>query len=264
MRWFWLFILTLIMPALSFSRNGNDSLTWLKKQNKEYTLYYSSSDQNLITNLEAYLDKGIRSISSFFGKNFKKHFSVYVFPNRKQLDKQWQKMWNDTSFRSECWMVASGTGDRLDIVSFNSWVTDACEHKATDSLAVQKLITHELTHVFHGQYNPTGDFTGMDDMGWLVEGLATFVSGQLDNVRIKQLKTLLEKNELPGELKKIWKGKTKYGNAASLIQYIDAKYGRKKLFNLLKFTTDKDALVYLKITETDLIKNWKIYIDKKL
>ena len=43
----------------------------------------------------------------------------------------------------------------------------------------QDLITHELVHTYHGQHNPTRDFTGMDDLGWFVEGLATYASGQM-------------------------------------------------------------------------------------
>jgi hypothetical protein len=41
--------------------------------------------------------------------------------------------------------------------------------------------------VYHGQFNPTRDFTGVDDLDWFIEGLAVFASGQLTKERLEQM-----------------------------------------------------------------------------
>src|SRR6516165_2607432 len=77
-------------------------------------------------------------------------------------------------------MVASGVADRMVILSPRVWKTQAAEHDPADAEHLRDLIAHELVHVYHGQHNPRPDFDGMDDSGWFVEGLAVYVSGQLE------------------------------------------------------------------------------------
>jgi hypothetical protein len=62
-------------------------------------------------------DKGINSVNEFFGSGFSKSFDVYVHPSRLSLDSTWQKDWQMPEFKSECWMVASGTHNKLDLIS---------------------------------------------------------------------------------------------------------------------------------------------------
>jgi len=235
-----------------------DSLQWIKKQEKLFTLYYTPADSSIIFTIEKDLATGTRSVTRFFQtKSFKKKFDVYIFPNRDELNTQWSKDWAGPGFKSACWMVASGVAHRLDILSPFCWKKEACDHNAGDADEVQKIITHELVHVFHAQHNPKPTFDGMDELSWLVEGLATYASGQLNEERINKVKAQLKQEKIPLTLTRLWTGADKYGRAGSFVQFMDKEYGRKKLIGLLKYTDNTSILQSLKTDEAALISKWR-------
>ena len=236
---------------------GDDSLLWKKSIQKGYTVYYTTDDENQLKKLNTYLESGINNIVTFFGNAFQDTFNVYIFPDRLSLDKQWQQDWGDPKFRSECWMVASGVGHRLDILSPNAWNKEACDHNANDSTEIRQVIWHELIHVFHGQNNPDHTFSYIEKLDWLVEGVATFVSGQLDEKRLQRIKQMINDDRTPSSLDNFWKGQEKYGLSGSIVAYINKAYGREKLFHLLKFTNKQEALKFLGLSEEQLLKAWK-------
>ncbi len=224
---------------------------------KNYELHYDAIDQEQATQIVHWLDQGQKDIHQFFGSDFKQDFDVYLFSERDSLDKQWQKDWNMPDFKSQCWMVASGIAHRLDILSPRIWETQACEHNSKDTITTQKLIIHELVHVFHGQHNPSPTFEHVENIDWLVEGLAVYASGQLDEERYERAKTFMQTEEGPDKLANIWKGEHKYGLAGTLAKFIDDTYGRKALIQLISLTKADDVLQTLAITEEELIKRWK-------
>jgi len=154
-------------------------------------------------------------------------------------------------------MVASGVAKRLDVLSPQRWKQEACEHNGNDSVEIQQIITHELTHVFHAQYCINHTFDGMDDLAWLLEGVATYVSGQLTDEKIKSVKEQIAAGRSPETLADFWKGKVRYQQAGSLMMYIDQKYGREKLFALLSLTSLHEMMKTLNTTEKELIAAWK-------
>jgi len=235
---------------------AGDSLNWIKKESSFFTLHYTSADTSIARNIERNIMEGNKTIGRYFGRSVSKKFDVFIFPNRNELDLQWSKDWAGAGFKSQCWMVASGVAQRFDILSPLSWKKDACDHNANDSIEIQKIITHELVHVFHAQQNSKPNFDGMDDLSWLVEGVATFVSGQLTNERLEKVKTQL-KQKTPVKLSELWTGADKYGRAGSFINFLDQKYGKEKIFKLLSFTDLASILEYLKSDETTLINEWK-------
>ena len=91
----------------------------------------------------------------------------------------------------------------------------------------------------------------------MVEGVATFVSGQLDEKRYQRIKKMVSENKNPSTLDDFWKGQEKYGLSGSMIAFIDNKYGRKKLFDLLKQTNKEAALRILAISDTQLLESWR-------
>lgn len=232
-------------------------LNWISILDKDFNLHYTPADTGLTETLKNLVRSGMHSIGLFFGESFKKSFSVFLFPDRKSLDRQWRKDWNLPEFASECWMVASGVGHRLDVLSPRVWNLEACDHNPNDTVELRRLLTHELVHVFHGQHNRIPTFEGLDDIGWFIEGLATYASGQLDSLRMAQVRDLIRQDKAPTRLKDAWTGKYKYAIAGSLIRYIDQKYGRRILKDLLKCTNQNQILKTLKISETGLLAEWK-------
>lgn len=252
--------LLLLFYSVSFARAFSgviDSIEWKELDRDKYTLHYTLADQNMIKKIDSYVQSGLDYIVDYFPHSFTNKFDVYLFPNRTLMDKQWQKEWGDSSFQSQCWMIASGVAHRLDMLSPNAWAKEACDHNADDSTKIRQLIWHELVHVFHGQFNQDHTFNYIEGLDWLVEGLATYVSGQLDEKRLQRVKQLIKENKTPLRLENFWKGQDKYGLSGSIVNYIDKTFGRTKLFALLKFTNKQDALKFLGLSEEQLVKNWK-------
>lgn len=233
---------------------------WISEKTKNYNLLYTKADKPNKKEYTKIIDKGSKSVQKFMNDSFKKNFLVCIHPNRKSLDSTWQKDWNMPGFKSECWMVASGTATRLDMISPKAWDKEACEHSYADQTKTELLIAHELFHVYHGQLNVSPDFSDVYDIDWFVEGLATYASGQCDSNRINEIKKLITDNKVPKSLNDFWKGKLKYGLSGSVVMYIDKTYDRAKLKGLLRFNKKTEILSALNTTEEKLLSDWKIFI----
>ncbi len=215
---------------------------WLTTAENKFKLEYTSADKERIETYIPIFEKGVAEVSAFFGNPFKDEFKIRVHPNRNSLDKQWQLDWNMPLFKSECWMVASGTALVLDIISPFEWKAQACEHNFDDRELSQQLITHEMVHVFHGQHNASPDFSETQGTDWFVEGLATYASGQCTKWRVKEVKASIIAGSEPKALDDFWKGKMRYGISGSLVMYIDETFGREKVNELLAFKSKSQIL----------------------
>jgi hypothetical protein len=233
---------------------------WIKEAHSLYDLSYKSKDSIDIKRYNQLFEIGILKVRDFFNAPFTKKFTIVIHPNRLSLDSTWQTDWKLPTFKSECWMVASGTAFRLDLLSPKDWKTEACEHISTDVVKTQQIITHELVHVFHGQINASPNFDNIDRLDWFIEGLATYASGQCDSLILNEVKRALIENSAPNNLDNFWNGNLKYGFSGSLVMFIDKKIGREKLKQLLKLQSKTELLYELKITEKTLMIEWEDYI----
>lgn len=233
---------------------------WITEDLKTYNLLYTSVDKSNRKEYINLIENGINSVQAFFHASFSKKFDVYIHPSRQSLDSTWQKDWAMPEFKSECWMVASGVADKLDIISPKLWDTQSCEHIYSETTHAQQLITHELVHVFHGQQNVSSDFSNVEGIDWFVEGLATYASGQCDTQRITDVKKAISNNKIPKNLDNFWSGKIKYGLSGSVLMFMDNKYGRTKIIELLPFNKKSEILSALKTTESELLLGWQNYI----
>jgi hypothetical protein len=252
-----IFIVSSVLLFISwkaFDRN------WIKEKHKYYTLWYTSIDKMNTKKYNELIEHGITSVKTFFNASYKNEFDIYIHPSRTSLDSTWQKDWNMPEFNSECWMVASGVSTKLDMISPKLWDKQACEHIYSETIHTQQLITHELVHVYHGQINVSPDFSNMEGIDWFVEGLATYASGQCDTLRIIEVKKAIADNNIPKSLDNFWTGKIKYGLSGSIVMFIDNKYGRIKLKELLPFNKKSEILSMLKTSEPELLDEWKKYI----
>jgi hypothetical protein len=59
-----------------------------------------------------------------------------------------------------------------------------------------------------------------------------------------------------------WTGNLKFGLSGSMVMYIDIKFGRTKLRELLKYNEKTETLFLPGISETELLKDWRSYFDK--
>jgi len=233
---------------------------WIVEKQNGYSLYYTTLDKQNIVEYKAYFEAGKRTVEEFFQSSYKNDFNIYIHPSRSSLDRAWQKDWNMPNFKSQCWMVASGVANKLDIISPKLWDSLACEHVYSNTNKTQNLIKHELVHVFHGQQNISPDFSDVSGIDWFVEGLATCASGQCDSIRILEVQKALLENEIPVTLKKFWTGNLRYGLSGTVVMYLDNKYGREKLTSLLKYNTIEEVLNSLETTESEIMNEWKKYI----
>jgi len=251
--------LILLVGLALFTSFDNAGDEWLVSKQQAYQYYFKEADQARGKEYQAMLNKGVQDVEQFFSKPFPKSFDVYVHPTRRSWDEKLQKAYQMPDFKSECWMVASGDGFQLNMISPITWDTASCEHKYGDKVQTQQLLTHELFHVFHGQHNPSPDFMEFTGLDWLAEGFATYASGQLTAQRVKNLRELLATNSAPSKLDDFWKGKNRYGLAGSMVQYVDIRFGRETLFKILAYNTKDDVLKALGVTEEDLVSGWKKY-----
>lgn len=254
------YFLALLLTSLLLISWKNLENNWISEKGKKYTIIYTSTDKSNIKEYQKSINSGIMHVETFFNTPYFKKFNVVIHPNRQSLDSTWQKDWNMPEFKSECWMVASGVASKLDMISPKLWDKQSCEHIYSDTKKTQQLITHELVHVYHGQINISPDFSNVEGIDWFIEGLATYASGQCDTSRIAEVKKAIFENKIPKSLDSFWSGKIKYGLSGSVVMYIDKKYGREKLKELLPTNNKSELLSILKITESELLNEWQKFI----
>jgi hypothetical protein len=193
-------------------------------------------------------------IESFFAAPFPDPIHFNLVDERTDFDKALAKF--DIG-QSQCWMVGMGTADLIVVLSPQAWPKQACEHDPADREATRRLVAHELVHVYHGQFNASRDFTGMDDLDWFVEGVAVFASGQLTPQRLNEARDAVSSGKAPASLSKVWTGPNRYAFAGSLVGYIDARWGRATTVRLLKVQTTAAALSLLGVNEETLLSAWR-------
>jgi hypothetical protein len=243
---------TVPLPAIAVS----DSLRWETVQMPGIRIDFSDIDRPVLPLVRRDIEQSYREIERFFARSFPRAFNVRIFPDRSSLSAYWRAAWQAPDFQPECWMVASGTGSMLSLLSPQVWTSQACEHDTRDAVASYQIILHELVHVFHGQYNPHAELDSLDDIGWFVEGVATYASGQLERAHARRVEEAVAKGVLPHALKDIWTGPYRYGLSGSLVRFIDITYGRGKIVAMLGCTSEKDLLGLLETTEDELLSRW--------
>lgn len=202
------------------------------------------------------VEAGRARIEAYFAAPFPRAPRVVLARSRAEFDAAIPAAWEMTPTR--CWMVGVGVADFLAVLAPAAWGAEACEHNANDPAEAQAIITHELVHTYHGQFNPTGDFTGMDELGWFVEGLAVVVSGQFETRRGAAAEAIAA-GAAPSLLEDAWGGRYRYGVCASMVRYIDETYGRGAIVDLLRATTNEDALARLGVSEAAFLAGWRAW-----
>jgi hypothetical protein len=227
----------------------------------DFTFSYEPIDDQIQVLLRDDLERGRALIEAFFGEPFAEPLQVLLLPDRAAFTASLPPEWGMTE--TQCWMVAAGVADGLYMLSPRAWSRDACEHDGADQQHVRNIVAHELMHAFHMQHNPTRDGTGLEPLGWFVEGLATYASGQLEEGHTASALQALEAGAAPARLADGWAGKYRYGVSGSLVEYVDITYGRDTLRQLLQVTTQEALLDLLAVRERELLDGWERFVRRR-
>jgi predicted metal-dependent hydrolase len=184
--------------------------------------------------------------------------AVEIYPDREAFSAALRDAWGIPE--TACWMVGAADDHHLKLLSPGTWGEEACEHDPADGEHRRMLIAHEAVHVYHGQVNPSEDIGLLEEIGWFVEGLATWASGQLETAHAGRAKEALALGEGPEQLADAWSGPYRYGVAGSLVAYIDRRWGRDTLRTALKATTQAELLAILDSTEAGLLADWARWV----
>jgi hypothetical protein len=220
-----------------------------------------STNVNTAEALHSAATSATRQIEQFFGHPFPKKFDIFVLADRAALDRSLPVEWGIAP--TQCWMVAAGVSDRLWILSPDVWREQACDHDPENAKHVRDIVAHELVHVFHGQMNPSGDFSAVENIDWFVEGLATYVSGQLEEQHLLSAEDALKAHAEPKQLSDAWKGKYRYGVSGSLVRYLDRQVGHVKLNQMLRATNQVELLAIAGMSESELLDKWRRSVAEK-
>lgn len=197
------------------------------------------------------------AVAAFWRKPFPEQLSITLAADRANFDAGFPPEWG---IKTQCWMVGAGVADFLLYLSPSAWAEEACEHDPDDAQHVRDIAVHELTHVYHGQVNPTRDFTGAEEVGWFAEGLAVVVAGQLNRGRYSDPADAIREGAAPEKLQNAWSGQHRYAVAGSIADYIDKTYGRGVLFDLMSVTTEVEFLARLGTSEQQLLDAWRAWV----
>ena len=247
-----------------FAAHAADNPPWLAQTRANYTLHYGPADRTHIAEYEGFFKKGIAANEAFLGSTYPKQFDIYIYQDRASLDIDLQKVLHEPKYKSPCWLAAYGESNGVHLLSLLRWDVETCEGRYTtyaDKEKTQKLITHELTHVFHGQ-TIRGHHLN-NDISWFAEGLAVSVAGQLGPSDIHQVQAALRAHAVPGSLNGIASSDAillRYSMMGSLVMYIDRNYGRAKLKGLLPLDSQKEILSSLGVTEVPFLDRWKLFM----
>ena len=183
---------------------------------------------------------------------------VRVLPGRAAFDAALREAWAIPE--TACWMVGAADDHSLYLLSPAVWRAEACEHDGDDGGHRRRLITHEAVHAYHGQVNPSPDVGLLEDVGWFVEGLATYVSGQLAAEHAGRAAEAVAAGRAPVRLTEAWSGPYRYGVAGSLAAFIDRRWGRAALRRAMTATTQAGLLAPLGLDEDGFLAEWRAWV----
>lgn len=233
----------------------------LPQRNPAAFHFESAPEQPSRAAIEADVAIARAQIERFFGQPFRDPVTITIASDRAAFDAALPSDWGIAP--SQCWMVGVGVADNLYLLAPSAWATDACEHNAADAQHVQDIVTHELVHAFHGQHNPSRDFSEAEGVGWFVEGLAAYVAGQVDRGRSSSAAEAIAVGAAPTSLAEAWSGRYRYGVCGSMAQYIDETYGRAAILALLGATTQQQVLDRLGVSEAEFLSAWRAWVEAR-
>lgn len=218
---------------------------------------YFEADEPRIAELKSAAVAGVANAEGFTGMTFPSGFAMHVYPTRLSLTTYWRIAWNDPALVPQCWMIASSNRESIALLSPRIWTSENCGHDGNSAAYVARVIAHETIHILQAKNNPAPDINAVQQTKWLNEGAAVLGSGQFDDGQVQVVRQLVLSGYVPASLAVIWTGQQGYAVAGSVTKYIDARWGRAVLRQILTKSSNADILAVLGVSESDLINAWK-------
>jgi hypothetical protein len=158
-------------PALPAQQLGSElrrSLTTVHTWDDGPVLRAGRSDTATAASLRQVFERSRATVEGFFGSPFPEPIAITIVSDRDAFTAVLRAEWGVPE--TACWMVATGVAGFVVMLSPRVWPEQACEHDPTDREHVSDIITHELTHVYHGQRHASRDFDfeGAEEMSWFL------------------------------------------------------------------------------------------------
>lgn len=172
--------------------------------------------------LEEIYEKSMKELDEFFELNWKRNLPcIFLVPDRKTINALHERETPD-------WIVGWTDGKDVYLLDKTNYEKESC-HKYSDE-EYASTIKHELTHSFTHVYS---GYSGKPK--WLWEGIAIYLSGQLEFKKKPEKLTDFLNFYDSGAIKKV------YQEAGFAVEFLVKKYGKNKLVALLKSLKEIDS-----------------------
>jgi hypothetical protein len=246
------------IECASGSAVGAGATEWITRTADGLVVQTTEADASIADNLLARTVNARRADAEFLGLTFPRTVTLVFYPDRPTFEAFWRD--SVPGFQPQCWMIGRTIGSRIDILSPRTWPTQSCGHAGND-FEVDQVIAHELVHALHAQVNAQPDVNIAADTKWFNEGVAVFVSGQLDVASRARVADSVRAGYTPARLAAVLQHADGYALAGSMVAYVDATRGRATTRRMLSLTTTAAMTAEIGLaTESEFVAAWRQWV----
>ena len=221
----------------------------MERITKQFKITYSKNDEDLIIELEDYLDQKYEDIFNFFDSSLQKEqVEINIIPTKKEYDEIAKKIRGVDTIPN--WSIGISHDNKIEYVSLHDYKNTShafSEDKYLEKLDYyKKTIVHEYVHFVAGLYLKKNNCDS--PIKYLNEGIATYLSGQKEEIEIP----------FSFKIEDILESSSNYDAWYLLVKYIIEEYGKEYFLELFK-----NREVALKETPR-LFEEAKDYYERKL
>ena len=215
----------------------------MEKEFNHAIFKYNLEDENLVFELNNYINENINEIYSFFElKDITSKATIIILPTKEEFDKEVRPLKKEyEEYGVPSWVIGFSIKDKIYFLSLRDYKNTPHKDK-TDLLAYKKTILHEYIHYIVGLYLFENKCSY--PLRALNEGIAQYLSHQRDNNIIT----------LKNDLSEVLDGTTAYSEWYLITKYIIDNYSKDYFLELLKDKTKTREFI---TDNFDNIKNMK-------
>jgi hypothetical protein len=178
-------------------------------------MIFSTVSDPLVQNA---IDCGLKELNEFWGTGWNRNTpNAFIFNSREEIDAYW-------GYKTEKWLKGWTHESDICLLAFDKFETEA--ERIFSKEEYEMLIKHEMCHLFYGI---TSEKKRVPK--WLIEGLAVFLSGQLESKkRPESFSSFLDYYSK--------EGKGVYGESGFVVELLINKFGRDKVVQFVRQMKD--------------------------